>query len=285
VAEGVLALTAPNPSPMTQTGTRTYLVGDARLTVVDPGPDDPAHLAAIDAAARGRPIERVVVTHAHLDHSPLAARLAARGAEVIGRPWDAGRSAAMARLARELPEIGGGEGVDRAFAPHRAPADGEAIPAEGGALRVAWTPGHMASHVSLHRGDVAFTGDTVMGWASTMISPPDGDLGQFLASLDRLEAAGPARLLPGHGAAVENGVARIRALRAHRRAREDAILGALAAPARIANLLPAIYGDTDRRLWPAAARNLLAHLIHARERGLVEADPKPHPHALWSRPP
>jgi glyoxylase-like metal-dependent hydrolase (beta-lactamase superfamily II) len=189
----------------------------------------------------------------------------------------------MARLARELPELGGGEGVDRAFAPHRSPGEGEVIPCDGGALHVLHTPGHMASHVALDRGDVVFTGDTVMGWASTLISPPDGDLAQFLDTLDRLEALGARRLLPGHGAAVEDGRARIRALRAHRLSREGAILDALATPSRIKDLLPVVYAEVDRRLWPAAARNLLAHLIRAAAIGLVEADPAPHPAAVWTR--
>jgi glyoxylase-like metal-dependent hydrolase (beta-lactamase superfamily II) len=283
VAEGVLALTAPNPSPMTHTGTRTYILGDARLTVVDPGPDDPAHLARIDAAAAGRPVERVVVTHAHLDHSPLAARFAARGAEIVGRRWDAGRSALMGRLARDLPELGGGEGVDRGFAPDREPADGETIPCEGGDLRVLHTPGHMASHLALDRGDALLVGDTVMGWASTLISPPDGDLTQFLETLDRLESLGRRRLLPGHGDAVEDGTERIRGLRAHRLAREVAILDALGEPARIEDLLPKVYADADRCLWPAAARNLLAHLLRAAEAGFVRADPAPHLAATWTR--
>ena len=277
-------MVAPNPSPMTLNGTNGYVLGRRDVAVIDPGPDDPGHRAALEAAVAGRPVRAVIVTHPHLDHSPGAAPLAARlGAPVLafGRA-EAGRSATMRALEGA---VGGGEGVDRGFAPDRTLADGDAVTGDGWSLEALHTPGHMASHLSLHwreRGET-FTGDTVMGWASTLISPPDGDLGQFMASLVRLARLGARRFHPGHGDPVEDPGGRCRALRDHRLAREAAILAALDAPRRIPELVATIYADTPPALHGAAARNVLAHLVHLSETGRVRADPAPHPDATWHR--
>ena len=267
---GIRAILAPNPSPMTHHGTNSYLVGARRLAVIDPGPDDPAHLAAIlDALGPGQSISHILVTHAHLDHSPLAPRLAAEtGAPVLahGRA-QAGRSPVMARLA-QTGEIGGGEGVDAGFTPDRLLADGEMIDGDGWRITAHWTPGHFCNHMCFESGGDMFSGDLVMGWASTLISPPDGDLAQFRASCARLKAAAPERLLPGHGAPVTDPAGRIDALLAHRDAREAAILAALGAgPADAATLARRIYTDTPAALMPAAARNVLAHLVDLAESG------------------
>ena len=181
-------------------------------------------------------------------------------------------------------DLGGGEGVDHAFRPDRALVDGEAVTGDGWSLRAHWTPGHMGNHLSLEwiETGTVLTGDVVMGWASTMISPPDGDLGQFSASLDRLEGLGARRFLPGHGAAIEDPTERCRALRAHRQARGTEILAALDRPVRIADLVRRIYADTPPALHGAAARNVLAHLLHMAAHHLVQADPAPGPDALWS---
>lgn len=268
---------------MTQRGTNTYLIGTETLAVIDPGPDDAAHIDAILDAVDGRPVEAVLVTHSHLDHSPAAGPVAARlGAPVLAfGPSDAGRSPTMTRLAG----LGGGEGVQADFAPDRTLADGAEIRGGDWTLRAHHTPGHMANHLSfewLETGSV-FTGDTVMGWASTMISPPDGDLGQFLDSLDRLAGLGAKRFLPGHGDPVPDPTARCAELKAHRLGREAAILAALAQPADIEALVAGIYTDTPPALHGAAARNVLAHLIHLSETGRVRADPAPGPDAIWTR--
>jgi len=270
----IRAILAPNPPPMTYWGTNTYLLGQRRLAVIDPGPDDPGHLAAILAALRaGQSISHIFVTHAHLDHSPLARRLAAEtGAPVLayGGP-EAGRSAVMAALAG-TGGIGGGEGVDSGFAPDRVLADGEEVAGDGWQITAHWTPGHFGNHMCFESGPTMFSGDLVMGWASTLISPPDGDLTQFRASCARLAAAAPARLLPGHGAPVTRPGARVEWLVAHRAAREAAIMEQLSrGPADATTLAQRLYTDTPRALMPAAARNVLAHLVDLMQNSRVRA--------------
>jgi glyoxylase-like metal-dependent hydrolase (beta-lactamase superfamily II) len=272
LGRGIRAVLAPNPSPMTHWGTNTYLLGTRRLAVIDPGPDDPAHLDAILAALRpGQSISHIFVTHAHLDHSPLAAPLSeATGAPVLAYgDAGAGRSAVMARLA-EAGAVGGGEGVDAGFAPDLVLCDGETVTGDGWQITAHWTPGHFGNHLSFQSGDDVFSGDLVMGWASTLISPPDGDLAQFHRSCARLARLAPDRLLPGHGAPVAAPGARIDWLRAHRAVREAAILEALrAGPADAAALAARIYTDTPAALLPAAARNVLAHLIDLMEKSRI----------------
>lgn len=274
---GLRLVLAANPSPMTERGTNTWLLGEGDVTVIDPGPPDPAHLNAILAALRpGERVAQIVVTHAHLDHSPAARPLArATGAPVFAfGPAGAGRSGRMAALAAADPAgaLGGGEGVDAAFAPDESLPDGAELDLgrSAGRLAALHTPGHFGNHLSLQWGARIFTGDLVMGWAPSLVSPPDGDLTDFMASLDRVEALGPARLYPGHGAPVADGLARIQALRTHRQGREAAIRAALAeGAADLPDLVARVYADTPPALHPAAARNLLAHLIDLDHRGLA----------------
>ena len=275
IGPGIWRIVAPNPSPMTFHGTNTYLVGQDALAVIDPGPQDAAHLAAILAAIGGRPLRYVLVTHSHRDHSPLARALStATGAPVLafGASED-GRSPAMAALARS-GLAGGGEGVDTGFGPDRCLADGERLAFEGGGIEALWTPGHMGNHLCFAWGMSLFSGDLVMGWASSMVSPPDGDLAAFRASLARLRTRGEQRYFPGHGEPVDTPAARIDWLLAHRAEREAEILAALAkAPRTIADLTAQIYSSVDPALWPAASRNVLAHLVDLTERRLVQAEP------------
>ena len=266
LAPGLRRVLAPNPSPMTHWGTNTYLLGGAAgLAVIDPGPADSEHLAALLRAIGRAPVSHILVTHSHLDHSALAAALArATGAPVLAfGDAEAGRSAAM----RALVEGGlrsGGEGVDLHFAPDRTVADGDVIAGPGWRLEVMHTPGHMGNHICLRWEDGVFTGDHVMGWASSLVSPPDGDLTDFMASCARLAARPAARFYPGHGAPVTDPAARLAWLIAHRQAREGQILSALHdAPEglTLAALTARIYTDTPAALHPAAARNVLAHLV------------------------
>ncbi len=275
---------AANPSPMTGPGTWTHLVGGAEVAVIDPGPMDPAHLAAILAAvpAGGR-VTAIVVTHAHKDHSALAPALAqATGAPVLAFGAAAeGRRPAMERLAA-AGLAAGGEGVDHAFRPDRRLADGEALCGPDWQLEVLHTPGHMAGHLCLALGDLLFTGDHVMGWAPSLVSPPDGDMGAYMASLARLQARDWRRMLPAHGAPVDDPAARLEALVAHRRDREARILAALrAGAAGLDGITAAAYPGLDPALMPAARRNALAHLIDLAERNLARADPHPAEAALW----
>jgi len=275
-APGLRLVLAPNPSAMTLHGTNTYILGEGRVAVIDPGPMMPGHLHAILAAlAPGESVSHIFVTHAHLDHSPLSRPLAAAtGAPVLAfGDARAGRSALMARLARDgLSE--GGEGVDAGFAPDVALADGESVVGDGWALRALHTPGHFGNHICLEWQHGTFCGDHVMGWASTLISPPDGDLRDFLASLARLAARCPARLFPGHGEAVEQPLQRIAELAAHRETRSRQILAALSHGAQTpAELVARIYTDTPVALHAAAERNVFAHLVDLAEQNLVEPEP------------
>lgn len=276
LAPGIRRVLAPNPSPMTYWGTNTYLVGTRDLAVIDPGPDLDAHLAAILAAVpAGGSVSHILVTHAHLDHSPLSRRLAREtGAPVLAYgDAGAGRSAVMQRLAG-AGLIGGGEGVDAGFAPDRCLADGETVAGADWSLTALWTPGHFGNHMCFAFGDAVFSGDLVMGWASSLVSPPDGDLTDFMASCAALRARAPRVLHPGHGAPVADPVARLDWLTGHRRSREAAILAQLqAGPSDIPALTRRIYTDTPAKLIPAAERNVLAHLVDLQARGQVSATP------------
>lgn len=276
IEPGLRAVLAPNPSAFTGAGTNSYIVGEGEVAVIDPGPRDPAHLAALLAALSPEErVARIVVTHAHLDHSALARELAARtGAPVLGfGPAHAGRSATMARLAAE-GLAGGGEGVDGDFVPDALLADGDLVKGDGWHLTALHTPGHFAGHLCLAWGERLFSGDLVMGWATSLVSPPDGDMAAYMASLHRLAQGRWSRLYPGHGAPVEDPAARIAELVAHRRAREGAILAALAGgPLTLQALTARVYADTPPALHPAAARNALAHLIALCEDGRATAIP------------
>ena len=187
---GLRRILAPNPSPMTFRGTNTYLLGETDIAVIDPGPQDTAHLEAILAAiGPGQRITHVLVSHAHLDHSPLARPLADRcGAPVLafGRAEE-GRSALMQALA-DQGLMGGSEGVDTCFEPDQRLTDGDEIHGAGWTLIALHTPGHMANHLAFGWGGVLFSADLVMGWATSLVSPPDGDLTQFMASCAKLRA-------------------------------------------------------------------------------------------------
>lgn len=272
---GLRRVLAPNPSPMTYHGTNTYILGDGDLVVIDPGPDNPKHLAAILGALRpGECIQSILVTHSHADHSPLARRLSDQtGAPVLAAgPSDWGRSAVMTRLA-DTGAIGGGEGVDERFVPDRTIRDGDTLEGAWGRIEVLETPGHMANHLSFVWNGALFSGDLIMGWSTSLVSPPDGDMTAFLASVRRIADREDRIAYPGHGDPVDTPARRAVELLAHRQAREAQILAALAdvAPATPAALAAHIYTDTPQALLPAAARNVLAHLIDLYGRNQVIA--------------
>lgn len=261
---GLRRLLAPNPSPMTFRGTNTYLLGDRQIAVIDPGPDDPAHLAAILGALRpDQQVTHILVTHAHLDHSPLAAQLAHEtGAQVYAYgDATAGRSEVMQQLAA-TGLMGGGEGVDAGFAPDVTLEDGAVIDGEGWRLTAHWTPGHFGNHLCFSSSNMVFTGDLVMGWASSLVSPPDGDLTDFMASCRKILALDAAVFHSGHGAPITDPNGRLNWLIGHRLSREASIIEHLRqGPATAEALAKAIYTDTPAALLPAATRNVLAHLI------------------------
>ncbi|SFP20860.1 MBL fold metallo-hydrolase [Tranquillimonas alkanivorans] len=285
LAAGLRRVLAPNPSPMTYRGTNTYLVGEDELAVIDPGPADARHLDALLAAIGGARVRCILVTHAHLDHAPLARPLAeATGAEVLAfGDARAGRSAIMRRLA-DAELAGGGEGVDEGFRPDRELADEEEVAGDGWRLRALHTPGHMGNHMCFAWDDVLFSGDLVMGWASSLVSPPDGDVSDFMSSCERL-ARFPWRVFhPGHGAPVAAPADRLDWLLEHRRGREREILSALAdGAADCATLTRRIYAGTPPSLWPAAERNVFAHLVDLAMREEVQARPELSPGAFFER--
>ncbi|WP_170458961.1 MBL fold metallo-hydrolase [Ruegeria arenilitoris] len=261
---GLRLLLAPNPSPMTYLGTNTYLLGTSDLAVIDPGPLSDSHMQAIlDALQPGQKISHIVVTHSHLDHSPLAAPLSERtGAPIyaFGGP-QAGRSAVMSQLA-EQSLAGGGEGIDTEFRPDIELADGDRIEGDGWGLEVIHTPGHLGNHIALAWGDVCFTADHVMGWASSLVSPPDGDLTDFMKACHRLRARDWSIFHAGHGAPITDPSGRLDWLIRHRLEREAQILDALAErPGTARDLAQRIYVETPPALLPAAERNVFAHLV------------------------
>jgi len=286
LSDGLRRVVAGNPSPMTYRGTNTYLLGEGDIAVIDPGPALEAHMEAIlGALGPSERITHIFVTHSHVDHSPLAAPLS----EVTGAPVlafgdsRAGRSAVMERLAGS-GLTGGGEGVDAGFAPDITLAHGQSTAGESWELTALHTPGHFGNHLSFQWGDALFCGDLVMGWASSLVSPPDGDLTDFMASCEALHAREWSVFHSGHGAPITAPGARLDWLLDHRRAREAQILGALAAgPATPAALTEEIYTDTPAALLPAAERNVFAHLVDLTVREHVSAAPTLSPGALFSR--
>lgn len=275
LAPGLRRIVAPNPSPMTHRGTNTYMLGTDDLAVIDPGPAHDDHLKAIlDALAPGQRVSHIIVTHTHLDHSPLARPLAtATGAPILAfGTAQAGRSAVMQSLA-SAGDIGGGEGIDDSFSPDVTLEDGSVIDGDGWRLEVLHTPGHIGNHVCLGWGDTCFTADHVMGWASSLVSPPDGDLTDFMASCDKLANRTWSVFHPGHGAPIRQPAARLDWLVSHRRSREVAILAALQnGPADAGSLARQIYTDTPPSLLGAATRNVLAHLVDLYGKSRIKLD-------------
>lgn len=279
-------LRADNPGGFTGTGTNSYLLGrpETGLVLVDPGPDLQSHQEALLQALNGAKLAAILVTHAHLDHSALAPRIAAMtGAEVLAfGDARAGLSPLMLRLAEE--GLTGGEGSDTGFAPDRRVADGEILDLAGMMIEVIHTPGHMGGHISLALGQTLLSGDHVMGWSSSIVSPPEGDMAAYMHSLKLLASRDWDRFLPGHGEVIADPAARLAELIAHRKGREASVLAALAAgPDTAEGLARRIYTTTPPALIPAATRNVLAHLIDLVARGEVAAGPGPLAQARFHR--
>jgi glyoxylase-like metal-dependent hydrolase (beta-lactamase superfamily II) len=259
----VVRVLAPNPSPYTYTGTQTHIVGTADLAVIDPGPDDPAHIAALIHAIDGRPVTAIVVTHHHRDHSPATRPLQAiTGAPIVGAaPFDI--DTAHAR---------GDASFDAAYAPDRVMADGDTITGEGWTLAAIATPGHTSNHLAfaLPETNALFSGDHVMGWSTTIVSPPDGDMAAYMASLEKLMRRDDRVYYPGHGEAVDKPQRLVRGMLGHRKQREGQILRLLRSePQPIGRMVAQMYVGLDARLVPAAERSVLAHLYDLQNRGLV----------------
>ena len=257
---------APNPSPFTFTGTQTYIVGTGDVAVIDPGPAEAAHVDAVLRATAGERIAAIVCTHTHRDHSPAAVALkAATGAGIIG----------CAPLVLDDSGPRADAAFDRSYAPDRVLADGETLGGAGWTLEAVATPGHTSNHLcyALLEERALFTGDHVMGWSTTVVSPPDGDMAAYMASLDRLQSRDDAIYYPAHGEPVTNPQQLVRGLAGHRKQRERQILKLLqAGTGAIPAMVPIMYAGIDARLFPAAGQSVLAHLIDLRDRGLVRED-------------
>lgn len=261
----VARVLAPNPSPFTYTGTQVHLVGTTDLAIIDPGPDDPAHIAALVAAIAGRRVTAIVATHTHRDHSPATRPLAAiTGAPIIG----------CAPLT--LQDLGprADAAFDMGYMPDRVLRDGESISGEGWTLTAIPTPGHTSNHLAfaLPETKALFSGDHVMGWSTSIVSPPDGDMGAYMASLEKLLPRDDRIYYPGHGDPIESPQRLVRGMLGHRKQREGQVLRMLrTAPETVPAMVGRMYVGIDPRLFPAAERSVLAHLIDLAQRGQVRA--------------
>lgn len=257
---------APNPSPYTYTGTQTYIVGNAGdVAVIDPGPADEAHINAILAAIDDAKVVAIMCTHTHRDHSPAAAPLSERtGAPVVG--------CAPLVIESDLPRSD--EAFDTTYAPDRVLEDGEAMTGTGWTLRAVHTPGHTSNHLcfALEESGALFTGDHVMGWSTSVVIPPDGDMGDYMKSLDKLQARDDRVYYSAHGEPIEKPRQLVRGMMGHRRQRESQILRLLGERARtIPEFIPEMYKGLDERLVKAAQMSVTAHMLDLQKRGMVSS--------------
>ncbi|MBZ9648699.1 MBL fold metallo-hydrolase [Sphingobium sp. 3R8] len=260
----VARVLAPNPSPFTYTGTQTYVVGMDAVAVIDPGPADSDHLAALTAAIAGRPVVAILCTHTHRDHSPAARPLSAMtGAPVIG--------CAPLTLDDDGPRADAAFDAD--YRPTQVLDDGEQVTGPGWTLEAVATPGHTSNHLcfALLEENILFTGDHVMGWSTSVISPPDGDMSAYMRSMQRLLERDDRIYYPAHGEPIETPQRLVRGMMGHRKQREGQILRFLArnGDSAIPDMVAEMYKGVDPRLYGAAGRSVLAHLIDLDGRGLA----------------
>ena len=256
---------APNPGPFTFTGTGVYIVGRGTVAVIDPGPVMPEHEAALARALEGETVSHVLITHHHLDHSPMAPRLAEKyGAKTYGkRPVQTAPCGGEVRMEA---------GDDTGFKPDIEIEDGAVFSGPDWTLQSLHTPGHTSNHMcyALKEENILFSGDHVMAWSTSVVSPPDGDMGDYIAQLERIRARGFDRIWPTHGPAVEDPNAFLAAYIEHRRQRERQILAEIeAGRTRIREMVASMYADVDKRLHPAAAHSVLAHIVHLVKQGRI----------------
>jgi glyoxylase-like metal-dependent hydrolase (beta-lactamase superfamily II) len=261
---------ANNPGPFTFTGTGTYIIGKGRgVAVIDPGPDQPEHLRAILDAVAGETVSHILITHHHADHSPLARPLAAAtGAVIFG-------CAVKEQVVEDVVRTEAGHDD---FTPDVSVCGGATITGPGWNFEAIATPGHTSNHIcyALEEENACFTGDHIMGWSTTVVTPPDGNMGEYLASLDKIKARNFTTLWPTHGPPITDPAPFIDAYRAHRLDRERQILAQLSAgETRIHEMVPKMYVGVEPRLYPAAARSVFAHVIELVKSGRVKTEGAP----------
>jgi glyoxylase-like metal-dependent hydrolase (beta-lactamase superfamily II) len=261
---GIARVLAHNPSAFTYTGTQSYLLGEDEVAVIDPGPDLPEHIAALEKAIAGRRVAAILCTHTHRDHSPAAKPLAdAIGAPIVG----------CAPLALETVGPRADASFDGDYQADRVLADGDAIEVDGGTIAAVATPGHTSNHLCFAYAGALFTGDHVMGWSTTVVVPPDGDMAEYMRSLDKLRGRDDRIYYPAHGAPVTKPQQYVRSLIGHRMQRERQILRLVTEqPRSIPDIVANAYPGLDLRLVPAAGGSVLAHLVDLERRGLVECE-------------
>jgi len=262
----VRRLLAPNPSPFTYTGTETYIVGRGQVAVIDPGPALDEHLAAILAATEGERVTAILCTHTHRDHSPGSRALqAATGAPIIG----------CAPLTLEDDGPRADAAFDPDYRPDRILEDGDTVSGPGWTLEAVATPGHTSNHLcfALRETKALFSGDHIMGWSTTVVSPPDGDMADYMRSLDKCIGRDDRIYYPAHGDPVTEPQRFVRAVATHRRQRERQILDLLEQESQpIPAMVASMYRGIDPRLHGAAGRSVLAHLIDLEARDRVWRD-------------
>ena len=274
--DDLVVITANNASPMTFTGTRSYILGTENLIVIDPGPNSEAHLSSIMKYIGKRKVTDILLTHSHIDHSPLSRKLKIEtGAKIIGfGSADEARTSFMKKLSSSL-DLGGEEGIDKDLALDEKVIDKQILNLNNYSIEVVHTPGHLSNHVcfSLKERQILFSGDHVMGWATTLISPPDGDLGSFMNSLEKLSDREEMIYYPGHGKPLKEPGKMVLAQIKHRRDREEQILNSVSKISRTpAEIVDDVYVDLNPMLKAAAIRNVLAHLIDLYQRDQVYTD-------------
>jgi glyoxylase-like metal-dependent hydrolase (beta-lactamase superfamily II) len=274
IMPGIRRLLANNPSPFTFTGTMSYIVGRGQVAIIDPGPLDDAHIAALLAAVQGETVTHVFVTHTHRDHSPAVPRIkATTGATVLAQ---GPHRPARALHSGELPRLEASN--DTAFRPDRTLADGETVSGKGWTIEAVTTPGHTANHMAfaVKETNVLFSGDHVMAWSTPVVAPPDGAMHDYMASLQKLALRSEPIYLPGHGGPVRDAPSFVRAYIRHRQMRESSIVHRLGkGEADIPSLVRALYIGLDPRLTRAAGLSILAHLEDLVARGVVFTDGEP----------
>jgi glyoxylase-like metal-dependent hydrolase (beta-lactamase superfamily II) len=267
LAPGVVRIVANNPNHFTFKGTNTYLVGDDNLALIDPGPDDPAHLAAILGALGGRRLSHILVTHTHHDHvDGLGALVAATGAKTAGYGHKA------LNHGKKRTSAAGGEYVEVDFVPDVALRGGDRLEGQGWSFQALFTPGHAPDHLcfALEGTGMLFSGDHVMGWNTSVVAPPEGHMGAYIRSLELLTERSDRTYFPGHGGQIEEPQRLVKAYLLHRRMREHAILDCIRQGHATAEaIVPVVYRGLDPKLLNAASLSVLAHVEHLKERGLV----------------